>query len=68
MLKQRKTTFGLGLSNLVPCERTVYKDNKKADIITTGLKLKILLRNNIMFYYLHICLRSLDAVVSLPFS
>lgn len=37
MLKWGKTTFGLGLSYIIS-QRTVCKDNKKADIMTAGLK------------------------------
>ena len=33
---REKITFGLGLSNLMP-QRTVFKDNKIAHIMTTGL-------------------------------
>ena len=41
MLEQGKLTFALGLSNLgIWKKKIVYKDNMKAVIMTTGLKIK----------------------------
>lgn len=37
MLKQSKITFGLGLKCSIESRRTVCKDNRKADVTTTGL-------------------------------
>ena len=37
MLTQGKIAVGLRLTSLVPCKRTVCKNNTKAVIMTTGL-------------------------------